>query len=556
MHRLSIHTIKAFLLVLIIASTAAGSNPFPLEPPDTTSPRATLVSFLYYSEAFHKAMRTPGTNPLDQAEALQRAVQCFDLSEVPPTLVKSVGVESVLRLREILDRIVMPDTREAPDARSMEIQKIETWRIPLTEITIGKTKVKNRFGSFLFTPETVDSLDDYYNEIRHLPYRDGAVQGIYEEYLYSSGWLIPDGFIKKLPEWMKVGYHGQALWQWFGLVLTIILGFIALCPLLAWHKNLKKKESTSTWRVSRLIFPLSAMGLSLFVEYFINTQINITGKVLTITVLGLEAVFFFFSAWAIMVGGNVATHGIITSQKIKQEALNADVIRLICRLVSFSLVFALFYRAGRYFGLPVAAVFASASIAGVAVALAARETLANFFGGVSIFLDRPFKAGDYIVLDTGERGEVKTIGIRSTRLQTRDDILITIPNSLITTVKITNQSAPNQHFRVPIKVSVAYGSKVEDIEKTLMDIALGNTMVMKTPAPRVRLRNLGDSSLNFELLVWASSPSERGRVIHELNKQIYARFNEAGITIPFPQQDIHIRSEDNKKDKSHPAKHI
>jgi len=474
------------------------------------------------------------------------------LSEVPPTIVNDVGVESVLRLREILDRIELPELGDAPDKNRVKTQSIKNWRIPRTEIMIGKTKGKNLFGSFLFTPATVDSLDDYYAEVQHLPYKDGATQGIYEEYIYSADWLMPDGFIEKLPGWMMQEYLGQALWQWIGLALTIALGFMALCPLLTWHKGWKKRKSSRTWRLSRLIFPLSAMGLCVFMEYFISTQINITGKVLTVTVLGLEAAFFIFSAWAILVGGNVATHGIIASQQIKQEALNADVIKLICRLISFSLVFVLFYRAGRYFGLPVTAVFASAGIAGVAVALAARETLANFFGGVSIFLDRPFRAGDYIVLDTGERGEVKTVGMRSTRLQTRDDILITIPNSVITNVKIINQSAPQQHFRVPIKVNVAYGSDVDQVENTLMDIALSNPMVMKTPAPRVRLRTLGDFSINFELLVWAIRPHDRGRLTHELSKMIYNHFNEAGITIPFPQQDIHIRSEDGKTGKNHP----
>ena len=284
------------------------------------------------------------------------------------------------------------------------------------------------------------------------------------------------------------------------------------------------------------------MGVCIFMEYLIGTQINITGKVLTIVTLGLEALFFLFTAWAILVVGNVVMYGIITAQNIKEEALDADVIKLVIRLISIIMIFAVFYRAGRYFGLPVTAVFASASIAGVAVALAARETLSNFFGGISIFLDRPFRAGDYIVLDTGERGEVKAVGMRSTRLQTRDDILITIPNSVITNVKIVNQSAPRQSFRIRIKVSVAYGSDLEQVEEVLMKTAQANQMVMKRPTPRVRLRTFGDYSINFELLVWASRPHDQGRLTHNLSKEIYNKFNEEKIKIPFPQQDIHICS--------------
>ncbi|MBU1138660.1 MAG: mechanosensitive ion channel family protein [Proteobacteria bacterium] len=554
MLRFFIRLIVLFMTVSMFASAASGVTMFPLEPPDTSSPRATLESFILYSDVFYAAMRAPVPDPYEVRESLERAVRCFDLSRIAPTIAKDVGLESVLRLREVLDRIPLPDLEDVPDKNEVKKQDVVNWRIPHTELVIGKVMEGARLGAFLFTPETVDQLDKYYGEVQHLPYKDGAAQGIYEEYIYSSGWLIPDGFISRLPSWMKQGYLGQAMWQWAGLVLTIALGGLLLWPLLRWHRNWKNRESSSAWRLVRLVFPLSAMGLCFVMEYIINTQVNITGRVLTATTMAIEALFFLFVAWAILVGGNVVMHGIITSRHIKEEALDADVIKLVCRLVSFALVFTLFYRAGSYFGLPVTAVFASAGIAGVAVALAARETLANFFGGVSIFLDRPFRAGDYIVLDSGERGEVKAVGMRSTRLQTRDDVLITIPNSVITNLKIVNQSKPQQDFRIRIKIGVAYTSDLEKVEKVLEDVARNNAMVMKTPAPRVRLRTFGDFSINFELLVWASRPQERGRLTHELSKAIFYRFKEEGIEIPFPQWDIHMRT--GKEDAERQAEYV
>lgn len=186
---------------------------------------------------------------------------------------------------------------------------------------------------------------------------------------------------------------------------------------------------------------------------------------------------------------------------------------------------------------------ASAGIAGVAIALAAKDTLANFFGGISIFIDKPYKIGDYIVLDQGERGEVTNIGIRSTRIKTRDDILISIPNAIIANTKIINESAPVPNFRVRMPVSVAYGSDIKMVEKVLLGIAADNNNIQSSPEPRVRLRTLGDSGLNYELLCWAKEPAVRGRTIHEINSAIYTRFNEAGLTIPFPQRTIHLREE-------------
>jgi small-conductance mechanosensitive channel len=185
-------------------------------------------------------------------------------------------------------------------------------------------------------------------------------------------------------------------------------------------------------------------------------------------------------------------------------------------------------------------VIASAGIAGAAVAFAAKDTIANFFGGISVFVDKPFKIGDYIVLDKGERGEVVAIGVRSTRIRTRDDILITIPNAIIANSKIINESAPVPNFRVRIPVSVSYGSDIDLVQEALLEVARKNENVLPDPSPRVRFREFGESSLNFELLCWAKEPALRGLTVHELNCAIYRKFSEAAIRIPFPQRDIHL----------------
>ena len=186
---------------------------------------------------------------------------------------------------------------------------------------------------------------------------------------------------------------------------------------------------------------------------------------------------------------------------------------------------------------------ASAGIAGVAVALAAKETLSNFFGGVTVLLDQPYRVGDYIVLDSGERGEVVQIGLRSTRILTRDDVQISIPNAIITNTKVINESAPEPRFRVRIKVGVAYGSDIDQVEGVLLKTAADNPLVSPKPEPRVRFRTFGDSSLDFELLCWAHRPHDKGRIIHELNREIYKQFNQEGIVIPFPQRDVHVYSQ-------------
>ncbi|MGD9137996.1 MAG: mechanosensitive ion channel family protein [Desulfobacterales bacterium] len=183
---------------------------------------------------------------------------------------------------------------------------------------------------------------------------------------------------------------------------------------------------------------------------------------------------------------------------------------------------------------------ASAGIVGLAVALAARDTLANFFGGINIFLDKPFATGDYIILESGERGEVVDIGVRSTVIRTRDDEQISIPNSIVANSKIINESAPEPRHRVRIKVGVAYDSNLDQVEAALLKVADLNQRISHEPKARVRFRAFGDSSLEFELLCWAKTPADRGRVIHELNRAIFEEFREKNISIPFPQRDVYM----------------
>ncbi len=190
---------------------------------------------------------------------------------------------------------------------------------------------------------------------------------------------------------------------------------------------------------------------------------------------------------------------------------------------------------------------ASAGIASVIIALAAKDIFANFFGGVSVFLDKPYKIGDMVNLDTGDRGRVIDIGMRSTRIKTRDDIYVTIPNSIISNAKIINESAPDSVFRVRVPVGVSYESDIDLVEKVLIEAAKENPRILKDPEPRVRFREFGNSSLNYELLCWSDDPYYRGLTIHELNTAIFKKFAENNITIPFPQRDVHFFNHGRKE---------
>jgi small-conductance mechanosensitive channel len=193
-------------------------------------------------------------------------------------------------------------------------------------------------------------------------------------------------------------------------------------------------------------------------------------------------------------------------------------------------------------GVNVTGLVASAGILGLALSFAAQDTLGNLFAGVAILIDQPYRIDDYIVIDTGERGRVTHIGLRSTRLLTRDDEEISIPNGIMGRAKIVNESGgPHVKYRLRVPIGVAYGSDIDQVISCLMKISSEHPNVCRDPEPRVRLRTFSDSKIEFELLVWIAEPVLRGLVLHELNCELYRSFAHEGIAIPFPQRDLHIK---------------
>ncbi len=185
---------------------------------------------------------------------------------------------------------------------------------------------------------------------------------------------------------------------------------------------------------------------------------------------------------------------------------------------------------------------ASAGIIGMAVGFAAKDSLANLFGGIFVIADAPYKVGDFVQLDSGERGMVTQIGLRSTRILSRDDIEITVPNAVMANSKIINENGGRwEKERIRAKVGVAYGSDVDHVCAVLLDIANETEGLCEHPEPRVRMRGFGASSLDFELLGWITEPVLRGRILHALYMNIYKRFAAEDIEIPYSKHDVYIK---------------
>lgn len=192
-------------------------------------------------------------------------------------------------------------------------------------------------------------------------------------------------------------------------------------------------------------------------------------------------------------------------------------------------------------GVPITPWLASAGLLGLAVGLAAQDTLGNLFAGISILADAPYKIGDYIILEGTDRGRVTKIGLRSTRILTRDDIEITVPNSLVGRSRIINLTGgPSPVHRLKIPIGVAYGSDVEQVRKILLDVTHNCERLSDRNEPWVQFNGFGDSSLNFQIRCWTDDPAH-GRIFDEINTAAYRELSAAGIEIPFPKRDVYIK---------------
>lgn len=196
----------------------------------------------------------------------------------------------------------------------------------------------------------------------------------------------------------------------------------------------------------------------------------------------------------------------------------------------------------------ISGLLAGVGIAGMVLGLAFKDSLANIFGGISIVLDKSVKVGDKVKLSSGELGIIEDIGLRSTKLKTYDNELITVPNGALANAIITNFTMPDVKHRVGVKFSVEYGSDVEKVKQIVLKSVQGIKDAIYDPEPIVVFTEMADSGLNFIMFIWSTWDKSMG-VKEESTKKIYEALNKAKIGIPFPTRTVYMRQV--KKNKSH-----
>jgi small-conductance mechanosensitive channel len=192
-------------------------------------------------------------------------------------------------------------------------------------------------------------------------------------------------------------------------------------------------------------------------------------------------------------------------------------------------------------GIQVSILLASVAALLVGVGLGIQQLFNDLASGIIILVERSLKIGDVIHLDDGTVGRVVSIGLRTSMVKSRDDIIMIIPNSKFVNEKIINWSHLDKTTRFNVNVGVAYGSDVLKVEQALLKCAADNKEIVSKPKPFVRFLNFGDSSLDFQLFFWTAQTFEVENLKSTIRFAINAEFIKQGIQIPFPQRDVHIK---------------
>ena len=192
-------------------------------------------------------------------------------------------------------------------------------------------------------------------------------------------------------------------------------------------------------------------------------------------------------------------------------------------------------------GISLTSIAAVGAVLMVGVGFGLQNIAQNFISGIIILLERPIKQGD-IVYVGGVSGKVRDIRVRSTVIETRDDVAIIVPNSQFIAEQVINDSFSGHRIRKTLRVGVAYGSNIEKVTQILRKVSTEHEHVLKDPEPRILFMDFGSSSLDFELRFWVTELWATDVILSDLRFAVDREFRDEDIVIPFPQRDLHIKS--------------
>ncbi len=538
-------------LILLISSTVVGladeTDPNPLEPVDTSSPRATFLAFNHYAEKAYRAWRMREGIAATGAQ-VRRTLRTLDLAHIGKALLEEVGIADALYLYETLNRINLPPFEAIPDAAMVEAKGLTRWTVPGTEITIAKVTDGERAGEFLFTSDSVARAPQFYDLVKDRPVLHGPdPESVIETWRAAPGLAMPDAlaaWVWRLPRWAFTPIAAQPVWKWLAVGLSLLAGVAMARGGWAIGRKLDKtcRRAGVEWRIGQPVAALVALLAVVGLGWFIQSVVVFRERPGIATAIALTAVRYALLAWlvAIVIGwiGGAVVRGFAAGK----SSLDAALIRLCFRMLSIVGVLLVILDAASEFGLSVTPIIAGLGVGGLAVALAIRPTLENLVGGFVLFADKPVRVGEFCAF-SDKLGTVEEIGLRSTRLRGLDRTVITVPNAEFSQMQIVNFTRRDMNL-FQCKIGLRYETTPDQLRYVaakIRKLLIQHSKVLPDPA-RVRLGEFGDSAYVLDVFAFIESAdwNEFLAVKEDLNFKIAEIVRDSGTGFAFPSQTVYF----------------
>ncbi len=335
------------LLFVLFAGAAVAKNP--LLPIDTSSPRATMQSFLALTkeaaERYQTFRDSPSRASQQALEQIDNKVErLFDLSKVSPASRNQVASESFYLLWDVIARQKLPKPADIPDISSDQAapdapEALTRWRIPHTEISIVRVAEGPYAGEYRFSAGTVKNIRRFYEMARESPYVSRVhIKDVHRLNELITGWMIPMAWVESLPDWANSAVFGQVLWKWLAMAVALAFGFGILIVVYRWSRKKTFDGSFGSY-LRHMSAPLTLLILLPLIAYFARVHIHLTG----IGAELLQSVGFvsygITLVWVVWLTANQVAEMIIASPRIKPEGLDASLLRLVARTVGVLAVF-------------------------------------------------------------------------------------------------------------------------------------------------------------------------------------------------------------------------
>ena len=532
-----------------------------LAPADRSSPRALIRSFMdnmnygyrYLQDAKGLTQATSGLFYVppqaknDAGRALfhfEKAIHCLDLSAIPASLRLQRGRENILLLKEILDRVGLPPYDSIPGAEEVREEKLTSWVIPRTPLQLYRVETPGiNYGTWKLSSSSVAALHRSYLRVRDLPYLSNATRDAYSSYADMPGSFFPPKWSYFIPAWAKRPFLGQTLWQWLLLVPSLLL--ITVTVVLVWR--LCRSLSGEGHKVKgELLRILPALTFSLgthFMIYFIEQVLNISGSLYSFVTILFTALHWIGWAWIVVRLGELLSALILLSPRLEEGSVDASLIRTINRFLSITAGAGILLYGASQLGVSLMTLLTGFGVIGLAVSLAAKTTLENIIGGVTLFLDRSVKVGEYCRFGS-HAGTILDIGLRTTRIQALDQTVISIPNAEFSQMQITNVTRRNRSL-MQKTINLRYETSRDQLRwilSSIREILYAHPKVYDDPVPFARFEEYGESSL--DILIFAYIKTTRWAELMAIQEDILFRIGEivekAGSGFAFPSTTAYI----------------